>query len=135
MVCSATGAEAQIIPRVGFGQHVATLFDDHDQVRQSGDEVNNGDQHLKPCWGSTLCSMGIPCLDRGTEQGFDGLGNTTGICARTCSARLQSADRHFFNEGHDIGRCIAEVTALRRGRQNLRGISDSGTPEASVCRT
>ena len=131
---------------VWFGQHVVTLFDDHDQVRKGndkarfcGDMVNNGYQHLKAVLGLNLCSMGIPCVYYGTEQGFDGAGNSDRFL-RECMfggafGSLQSAGRHFFNEDHDIYRFIAEVTALRsahlalrRGRQYLREISGAGTP-------
>ena len=48
---------------------------------------------------------------------------------------LQSTDRHFFNEQHEIYRFLVDVLELRskylplrRGRQYLREISDSGAP-------
>jgi glycosidase len=131
---------------VWFGKHVVTLFDDHDQVRKGnakarfcGDKVNRGYLHLKAALGLNLCSMGIPCLYYGTEQGFDGAGDNDRYL-RECMfggafGSLQSAGRHFFDEDHAIYRFIAEVTklrgehlALRRGRQYLREISDGGEP-------
>ncbi len=131
---------------VWFGKHVVTLFDDHDQVRKGnnkgrfcGDKINNGYAHLKAVLGINLTSMGIPCLYYGTEQGFDGAGDNDRYL-RECMfggafGSLQSTGRHFFNEDHEIYRFIAEVTklrrehlALRRGRQYLREISDSGEP-------
>lgn len=131
---------------VWFGKHVVTLFDDHDQVRKGnskarfcGDKVNNGYSHLKAVLGLNLCSMGIPCLYYGTEQSFDGSGDNDRYL-RECMfggafGSLQSTDRHFFDENHEIYRFIADVTALRsrhlalrRGRQYLREISESGEP-------
>jgi glycosidase len=129
---------------VWFGKHVVTLFDDHDQVRKGnnkgrfcGDWVNNGYAHLKAVLGLNLMSMGIPCIYYGTEQAFDGTGDNDRYL-RECMfggafGSLQSSGRHFFDENHEIFRFIAEITvlrsqhlALRRGRQYLREISDSG---------
>lgn len=131
---------------VWFGKHVVTLFDDHDQVRKGnnkgrfcGDKINNGYAHLKAVLGLNLTSMGIPCLYYGTEQGFDGAGENDRYL-RECMfggkfGSLQSTERHFFNEDHEIYRFIAEVATvrrkhlpLRRGRQYLREISDNGAP-------
>jgi glycosidase len=131
---------------VWFGRHVVTLFDDHDQVRKGqgkarfcGDKVNRGYRHLKAALGLNLCAMGIPCVYYGTEQGFDGAGDNDRFL-RECMfggafGSLQSTGRHFFDEDHEIYRFIADVTllrgkhlALRRGRQYLREISDSGEP-------
>jgi hypothetical protein len=48
---------------------------------------------------------------------------------------LQSKNRHFFNEQHEVYRFLVDVLALRskylplrRGRQYLREISESGAP-------
>ena len=131
---------------VWFGKHVVTLFDDHDQVRKGnskarfcGDKVNRGYAFLKPVLGLNLTSMGIPCIYYGTEQGFDGAGDNDRFL-RECMfggafGSLQSSGRHFFNEQHEIYRFLADVMALRqkhmalrRGRQYLREISDSGNP-------
>lgn len=129
---------------VWFGRHVVTLFDDHDQVRKGndkgrfcGDKVNDGYAHARAVLGLNLCAMGIPCLYYGTEQGFDGAGDNDRYL-RECMfggafGSLQSSGRHFFDEGHELYRFIADVCvlrrrhlALRRGRQYLREISDSG---------
>ncbi len=129
---------------VWFGKHVVTLFDDHDQVRKGtskarfcGDKINNGYAHLKAVLGLNLCAMGIPCLYYGTEQAFDGAGDNDRYL-RECMfggafGSLQSTGRHFFDENHEIYRFIAEVIALRgkhlalrRGRQYLREISETG---------
>ena len=105
--------------------------------RFCGDWVNNGYAHLKAVLGLNLMSMGIPCIYYGTEQAFDGTGDNDRYL-RECMfggafGSLQSSGRHFFDENHEIFRFIAEITvlrsqhlALRRGRQYLREISDSG---------
>lgn len=131
---------------VWFGKHVVTLFDDHDQVRKGkskarfcGDKINRGFTYLKAVLGLNLTSMGIPCIYYGTEQGFDGAGESDRFL-RECMfggdfGSLQSTDRHFFNEQHEIYRFLVDVLELRskylplrRGRQYLREISDSGAP-------
>ena len=86
-----------------------------------------------------LTEDGIPCIYYGTEQGFDGAGDNDRFL-RECMfggsfGSLQSSGRHFFDEQHEIYRFLAKVLelrqkhmALRRGRQYLREISDSGNP-------
>lgn len=139
-------AQERKASHVWFGKHVVTLFDDHDQVRKGeskarfcGDKINRGFTYLKAVLGLNLTSMGIPCVYYGTEQGFDGAGNSDRFL-RECMfggafGSLQSKGRHFFNEQHEIYRFLADVLALRakhlplrRGRQYLREISDSGSP-------
>lgn len=132
-----------------FGRHVVTMFDDHDRVgrsktRFSGDTANRGYDLLVPALALNLLSMGIPCLYYGTEQGFDGSDRDyTGREYRDTFLRecmfggpfgsLRSTGRHFFNESHPAYRAIARLSALRRqqialrrGRQFLRPISDTG---------
>lgn len=132
---------------VWYGKHVVTLFDDHDQVRKGenkarfcGDKQNRGYDHLRAVLALNLTSMGIPCIFYGTEQAFDGAGDNDRYL-RECMfggdfGSLQSSNRHFFNEGHEIYRFIADILkirkdrlALRRGRQYLREISASGDAE------
>ncbi len=94
-----------------------------------------------------LLTMGIPCIYYGSEQAFDGAqlrrereadGHDDERFLRECLfggpfGSLQSRDRHFFDEQHPVFRLVAEIArhrrdllALRRGRQYLREISDSG---------
>jgi glycosidase len=124
---------------VWLGQHLVTMFDDHDKVgrakrRYCGDKLNRGYDLLVPALALNLATLGIPCLYYGTEQGFDGDGDNDRFL-RECMfggpfGSLQSANRHFFNEEHPIYRRISEIAgvvrrkiALRRGRQYLRQIS------------
>lgn len=124
---------------VWLGQHLVTMFDDHDKVgrakrRYCGDKVNRGYDLLVPAVALNLTTLGIPCLYYGTEQGFDGDGDSDRYL-RECMfggpfGSLQSTGRHFFNEEHPVYRRVAEISAivaqkiaLRRGRQYLREIS------------
>lgn len=129
---------------VWYGKHIVTLFDDHDQVRKGGnkarfcgDTLNRGYAHLPAVVALNLTTMGIPCLYYGTEQAFNGAGDNDRYL-RECMfggtfGSIQSSGLHFFNEEHKIYRIIAAINqirkerlALRRGRQYLREISDSG---------
>jgi glycosidase len=134
-----------------YGSHVVTMFDDHDQVgvrhkfRFAGQA--GGYQFLKPALALNLLTAGIPCVYYGTEQGFDGADHRSDddsysdVFLRECMfggafGSLQSSDRHFFNEGHEIYRFMqrlcalrGEHIALRRGRQYLREVSASGRDE------
>lgn len=129
---------------IWYGKHIVTLCDDHDQVRKGenkarfcGDTLNRGYAHLPAVVALNLTTMGIPCLYYGTEQAFNGAGDNDRYL-RECMfggkfGSLQSTERHFFNEEHEIYRLIADINqirkerlALRRGRQYLRKISESG---------
>jgi glycosidase len=133
-----------------YGKHVVTMFDDHDQVgaqrkfRFCG-EGPDSYPFLRAALGLQLTTAGIPCLYYGTEQGFNGADQRSGddasfsdVFLRECMfggpfGSLQSAGRHFFNEGHEVYQFVQAVCALRRqhpalrrGRQYLREVSDTG---------
>lgn len=127
---------------VWLGEHIVTMFDDHDKVgrakrRYCGDKDNRGYDLLVPALALNLTTLGIPCLYYGSEQGFDGGGDSDRYL-RECMfggpfGSLQSTDRHFFNEAHPVYRAVADIAgvarrniALRRGRQYLREISGDG---------
>jgi len=133
-----------------YGKHIVLMFDDHDQVgtkhkfRFCGD--NSESYHFLPvALGLNLTTAGIPCIYYGTEQAFNGADYRIGdddsysdTFLRECMfggrfGSLQSTDRHFFNETHEIYQFIKEVCALRRqhialrrGRQYLRKVSITG---------
>lgn len=133
---------------VWYGKHVVTLFDDHDQVRKGnnkarfcGDKQNASYAHLPAVLVLNLTTIGIPCLFYGSEQAFDGAGDSDRYL-RECMfggnfGSLQSTNRHFFNEQHDIYCFISDIIklrkrhiALRRGRQYLRPISATGEADS-----
>jgi glycosidase len=83
------------------------------------------------------CSMGIPCVYYGSEQYFNGAGDSDRHL-RECMfggefGSCGSRGRHFFAETSEAYRALAAVLAvrrrllpLRRGRQYLRQISRDG---------
>ena len=59
-----------------FGEHVVTMFDDHDQVRKGQHKrrfcgVEDFRDLLFNALAVNLTTAGIPCIYYGTEQGFD----------------------------------------------------------------
>lgn len=131
-----------------FGEHVVTMFDDHDQVgtqhkfRFCGQQQDSF-RFLAMALGLNLTTTGIPCIYYGTEQGFNGADYRTNedaysdVFLRECMfggpfGSLQSTGRHFFNENHPTYRLIQDLCrlrkkhiALRRGRQYLRQVEGS----------
>jgi glycosidase len=128
-----------------YGQHVVTMFDDHDQVRK-------GDQKRRFCGMAdfrnlafnalavNLTTPGIPCIYYGTEQGFDSGGRPSpidtvlrenmfgGRFGAKCSQGV-----HFFDENAHLFQAISKLAdlrrnwiALRRGRQYMHEISGDG---------
>lgn len=138
----ANSAEIGMSSHVWLGEKVVTMFDDHDKIgrpkrRFAGDRANHGYELLVPALALNLTTLGIPCIYYGSEQGFDGDGDNDRFL-RECMfggpfGSLQSTNRHFFDEQHAIYRRVAEICELRRqfvhlrrGRQYLRQISESG---------
>jgi glycosidase len=128
---------------IWFRNKVVTLFDDHDQVRK-------GNHKARFCAGSpdwnkllinvlalNTTSLGIPCIYYGTEQGFDGEGDSDRYIREAMFGgefgAFRTRQRHFFNERQpayqELAKILAvrkEKIALRRGRQYLREISGDG---------
>lgn len=129
-----------------FGQHVVTMFDDHDQVRKGlakgrfcesaayRDLVFNA-------LAVNMTSTGIPCIYYGTEQGFESGGRPSGedrvlrenMFGGKFGAK-RARDVHFFDESAPLFKAVAALAklrhdwiALRRGRQYLHEISGDGT--------
>lgn len=127
---------------VWFRNKVVTMFDDHDQVRKGGNKArfcanDQGQRVVLNAIALNACTLGIPCIYYGTEQGFNGAGNSDRYL-RECMfggafGSLQSRQRHFFHEQLWLYRELAKILALRRnrlalrrGRQYLREISGNG---------
>jgi hypothetical protein len=82
-------------------------------------------------------TLGIPCIYYGSEQFFDGAGDSDRYL-RECMfggrfGAFRTKERHFFRESTWLFRELAKVfrirrdqLALRRGRQYLREISGNG---------
>jgi len=132
-----------------YSKHIVTMIDDHDQVgvqhkfRFCGDSADSW-RLLKAALGLNLATAGIPCIYYGTEQAFNGADHRrdddsySDVFLRECMfggsfGSLQSRDRHFFNEEHEVYRFVRDFSAfrkdeiaLRRGRQYLRQQSSTG---------
>jgi glycosidase len=128
---------------IWFRNKVVTLFDDHDQVRKGGYKARfcAGD----PAWRRLLLNvlalnattLGIPCIYYGTEQGFDGEGDSDRFIREAMFGgefgAFRTRGRHFFDEDGPVYQELAKILALRRrkialrrGRQYLREISGDG---------
>jgi glycosidase len=128
---------------VWFRDKVVTMFDDHDQVRRGRDKARfcareEGWRVVSNALALNVCTMGIPCVYYGSEQYFNGAGDSDRYL-RECMfggafGSCRSAGRHFFTEASPAYRELAAVLAvrrrllpLRRGRQYLRETSGDGT--------
>jgi glycosidase len=133
---------------VGKGSHtwfrdkVVTVLDDHDQVRNGNNKARFAATNPPPslalaALALNALTLGIPCLYYGSEQFFDGAGDSDRYL-RECMfggpfGAFRTRDRHFFRENTplfgEIGKILRvrrEQLALRRGRQYLREISGNG---------
>lgn len=119
------------------GQYFVTFVDNHDQMARPFRRFMNGVSDWKQAVlaiGYLLCNMGIPCIYYGTEQGFDG-GGDSDIHVREAMfggpwGAFDTAGVHFFNSDHPIYRGIARIAknraqekTLRFGREYFREIS------------
>jgi glycosidase len=128
---------------VWFRNKVVTLFDDHDQVRKGSNKARfcAGDSRWKklllPVLAVNTTTLGIPCIYYGTEQAFDGQGDSDRYLREAMFGgdfgAFRSRGRHFFDEGAPIYQELSKILAirkqkiaLRRGRQYLREISADG---------
>jgi glycosidase len=128
---------------IWFRNKVVTLYDDHDQVRKGSYKARfcAGD----PAWQKlalnvlalNATTLGIPCIYYGSEQGFDGQGDSDRYIRESMFGgefgAFRTRQRHFFDEDHPLYRQLSAVLALRRqkialrrGRQYLRKISGDG---------
>lgn len=133
-----------------FSKRIITMFDDHDQVgttykyRFCGQP--GGAERLHLAMALNLLTLGIPCTYYGTEQGLDGadprgpLGSSaySDVFLRECMfggpfGAFRSTGKHVFDESNPYYQTHAALCtlrqqhmALRRGRQYLRKVSDSG---------
>jgi glycosidase len=122
-----------------FRDKVVTMLDDHDQVRRGNDKArfcsrDNGEKLVLAALALNVLTLGIPCIYYGTEQYFDGNGNSDRFL-RECMfgggfGAFHSENAHFFNEDNLLIPELSKILAIRRkhlplmrGRQYLRQIS------------
>jgi glycosidase len=128
---------------VWFRNKVVTLFDDHDQVRKGVQKARfcaggeSSSKMLLAVLGLNATTLGIPCIYYGSEQAFDGHGDSDRYLREAMFGgefgAFRSRGRHFFNEETRDYQELAKILALRkqnlplrRGRQYLRPISGDG---------
>lgn len=131
---------------VWFRNKVVTTFDDHDQVRKgqqksrfAHDEApgHRGADRSIAVLALLATTMGIPCVYYGTEQQFDGHGDSDRYLREAMFGGgfgpFESRHRHCFDESHPVYRALQAILrlrrnhlVLRRGRQYLRQISGNG---------
>jgi len=127
---------------VWFRNKVVTMFDDHDQVRKGTSKARfcadpGADRSILAALALNATTLGIPCVYYGTEQAFDGHGDSDRYLRESMFGGAFGAfgtrGRHFFDEDHPVYRELSSLLdlrrrtiALRRGRQYLRPISGDG---------
>ncbi|CAN5626201.1 alpha-amylase family glycosyl hydrolase [soil metagenome] len=122
------------------GRYFVTFVDNHDQITRRYRRFMNGCDDPRQAIlaiGYLLTSMGIPCIYYGTEQGFDGGGDTDAYVREAMFGgkwgAFDTTGVHFFNPNHPIYQGIAKIAkvreaepALRYGRTYFREISGNG---------
>src|SRR6056297_2023279 len=129
-----------------FKDNVVTMFDDNDMVSLADDYKYrfSADEETSPlllnCILLNMTTLGIPCLYYGTEQGFDGSGDSDQYI-RECMfggkfGAFRSQNEHFFNKDTSLYKGIKNIMSLRdenvplkHGRQYLRPITYSSDQE------
>ena len=129
-----------------FKDNVVTMFDDNDMVSLADDYKYrfSADEETSPlllnCILLNMTTLGIPCLYYGTEQGFDGSGDSDQYI-RECMfggkfGAFRSQNKHFFNKDTSLYKGIKKIMSLRdenvplkHGRQYLRPITYSSDQE------
>lgn len=127
---------------VWFRDKVVTMFDDHDQVRKGHSKARfcadrDASKVVLNALALNAMTLGIPCIYYGTEQCFDGSGDSDRYLREAMFGgefgAFRSRVRHFFNEDNPVYQELALILEIRRknlvlcrGRQYLRSISGDG---------
>lgn len=125
-----------------YKDKVVTSFDDHDMVTLHNGKKRfcadkSSEQFLVNALILNLLSPGIPCIYYGTEQAFDGSGDSDKYVRETMFAgpfgAFRSRGKHFFNEEHPVFLELQKILnirnnnlALKQGRLYYREISYDG---------
>lgn len=118
------------------GRYFVTFVDNHDRPAR----FLHGDPYPEQAMlalGYLLTSQGVPCIYYGTEQGFDGGGDSDAYVREAMFGgqwgAFDTQGHHCFNPQHPIYQSIRHVAqirhqqpALRYGRQYFREISGNG---------
>ena len=122
------------------GEHFVTFADNHDQMSRPYNRFlhkNQNTAQIVLALGYLLTSPGVPCIYYGSEQNFNGGGDSDKY-VRECMfggtwGAFDTKGHHFFNTStptfKQLARIIeirASLPALRYGRQYFREISGNG---------
>lgn len=124
----------------GAGEYFVTFVDNHDQMARPYRRFLHNNSHTAQmiqaiCY--LLTSQGVPCIYYGSEQNFDGGGDSDAY-VRECMfggrwGAFDTTGHHFFNPENLTYRQIAKIAAIRKqeptlryGRQYFREISGNG---------
>ncbi|MBG1262269.1 alpha-amylase family glycosyl hydrolase [Nostoc commune] len=127
---------------IWFRDKVVTMFDDHDQVRKGQNKARfcadkDASKVVLNALALNALTLGIPCIYYGTEQAFDGHGDSDRYLREAMFGgefgSFGTKGVHFFNEENYVYQEISKILeirrqkkALSRGRQYLRSISGDG---------
>jgi glycosidase len=125
-----------------YKDKVVTSFDDHDMVTLQNHKSRfcadrSSENLLVNALVLNLLSPGIPCIYYGTEQAFDGSGDSDKYVRETMFAgpfgAFRSRGKHFFNKKHPVFIELQKIIAVRnshialkQGRLYYREISYDG---------
>jgi len=125
-----------LYPETNVSDYFVTFVDNHDQMMRKWKRFLHDayPEQATLAIGYLLTSLGIPCIYYGTEQGFDGGGNSDKLIRENMFGgewgAFNTTGAHFFNESHplyvsiqSIARIRENESALRYGRQYFRVIS------------
>lgn len=123
-----------------YHKNVITMFDDHDMVYQQQYKARFAADKktallLKNAIFLNFFTAGIPCVYYGTEQGFDGSGNSDKYIREAMFGgdfgAFKTRNRSFFDQNNPIYQEMKKLAGLRKkyinlriGRQYLREISN-----------
>ena len=125
----------------GAGEYFVTFVDNHDQMARPYRRFMHNNPYpaqVVLAIGYLLTSPGVPCIYYGTEQDFDGGGDSDAY-VRECMfggtwGAFDSTGHHFFIPNNPTYQAIAEIAALRArepalryGRLYFREISENGS--------
>lgn len=123
------------IERGEYGAFLITFLDNHDQIgydlkRRFG--YNAEPAQIIAGMAFLLCALGTPCIYYGTEQGFDGCGNSDHYI-RECMFDPDDKNTNLLHTDSEIYQAIAAIAAfrnesnvLRFGRMFMRELSNDG---------
>jgi len=124
---------------IWFRNKVVTSFDDHDQVRKGNNKArfcadDGASKVILNVLALNALTLGIACIYYGSEQLFDGRGDSDRYLREAMFGgefgAFRSRGVHCFDEDNRVYQELAKIlkirrqhTVLRRGRQYLRPIS------------